>query len=63
MQIYTKPFKKTNDHKRIVRTIRFRSSFKEINMLKSKGMSNIYVKATIKKNWSSKISQIEVLQV
>ena len=50
MQIYTKPFKKNNDHKRIVRTIRFRSSFKEINRLKSKGMSNIYVKATIKKN-------------
>ena len=50
MQIFTKPFKKNNDRKRIVRAIRFRSSFKEINRLKSKGMSNIYVKATIKKN-------------
>ena len=31
----------------------FFSSIKEINMLISKGMSNIYLKVTIEKNWCS----------
>ena len=31
----------------------FFSSVKEMNMLISKGMSNIYLKVTIEKNWHS----------